>query len=138
MPLITQYPARDTVRSASAQAVEVWARQPGKPVEISLNPEELGQVRMTLSTSDTGVTVMITSERPETLDLMRRHIDQLAQELLRLGYENTAFQFGADNSDERSPAREGARQSDMVPPGGEQAGNMPSLCLSLTGLDMRL
>ncbi len=95
----------DTVRHAAAQAVEVFVRQPGKPVEITLNPRELGKVRMALSTTEAGVTVVILSERPETQELMRRHIDQLAQEFRSLGYENTAFQFGEETRGDDSPRR---------------------------------
>jgi len=42
---------------------------------------------------DTGISVLITAERPETLDLMRRHIDQLAEEFRSLGYEDIGFEF---------------------------------------------
>jgi len=46
---------------------------------------------------DTGISVLITAERPETLDLMRRHIDQLAEEFRNLGYEDIGFEFtGSD------------------------------------------
>lgn len=97
----------ETVRSAAAQAVEVFVRQPGKPVEITLNPQELGKVRMALSTTEVGVTVVILSDRPETLDLMRRNIDQLAQEFRNLGYESTNFQFGEEATGDAPHRREG-------------------------------
>ena len=46
-------------------------RLPDRPVELTLNPEELGRVRMTLATHDAGITVTIVAERADTLDLMR-------------------------------------------------------------------
>ncbi|MCY1128712.1 flagellar hook-length control protein FliK [Frigidibacter sp. RF13] len=65
----------------------------GGPVEVTLSPEELGRVRMVLQGGEAGLTLTLTAERPETLDLMRRHIDQLAQDLRDLGYRNLAFSF---------------------------------------------
>ncbi|MDK3071614.1 flagellar hook-length control protein FliK [Sedimentitalea sp. JM2-8] len=130
----------DSVRNAAAQAVEVIVRQAGKPVEISLNPEELGRVRMALTTTETGVTVVITSERPETLDLMRRHIDQLAQEFLRLGYENTAFEFGSDSGNDNPASGDlpNAPESERDFPNGDKTLLSATPRLVSTGLDLRL
>lgn len=85
-------------RTIATQIADTVARQADRPVEIALNPEELGRVRMILSTSDSGVTVMIAAERPETHDLIRRHIDLLAAELRRLGYDEIGFEFSGDGS----------------------------------------
>lgn len=62
-------------------------------VEISLSPEELGRVRLRLHPSEGGLSVTITADRPETLDLMRRNIDLLAREFLEIGYQGTRFDF---------------------------------------------
>ena len=67
-----------------------------KTTEIALNPEELGRVRMTLSAVDGGLTLVVNAERPETQELMRRHIDMLAQEFRSLGYDNLALSFTGD------------------------------------------
>ena len=48
------------------------------------------------SHSDHPETLTLTAERPETLDLMRRHIDQLAQDFRDLGYRNLAFSFASE------------------------------------------
>ena len=48
-----------------------------KPVQITLRPEELGRVWLIVAVSEAGVIVSILAERVETLDLMRRNIDQL-------------------------------------------------------------
>ncbi len=98
----------DSARIPVPQIVEIVARQPDRPVEIRLSPEELGRVRMTLSTTETGVTVVILTERIETMDLMRRHIDQLAQEFRRMGYEDVGFDFRNSGSG----AQEGGRNPD--------------------------
>ncbi|MFT7593959.1 MAG: hypothetical protein ACI8R4_001276 [Paracoccaceae bacterium] len=88
----------ETARLIAAQMADGFPNQPGRPVEISLNPEELGRVRMVLSTTDTGVSVSITTDRPETLDLMRRHADQLSAELRRMGYQDIGFDFGGGSA----------------------------------------
>lgn len=90
-PLAAGHPIRQT-----AASIEILMRHPDKQVEISLNPEELGRVRMALSRTENGMTVAIMADRPETLDLMRRHIDQLTAELHRLGYTDIGFSFGSD------------------------------------------
>ncbi|MGR3292369.1 MAG: flagellar hook-length control protein FliK [Paracoccaceae bacterium] len=64
-----------------------------RPVELLLNPEELGRVRLTLQAIDGSMAVTITVERPETLDLLRRHIDQLAGQLRDIGYQKLTFEF---------------------------------------------
>ena len=87
----------EMARFPVAATVDVLVRHPDRAVEISLRPEELGHVRMSLSMTDAGMTLVISAERPETLDLMRRHIDQLAQEFRRLGYDTIGFAFGGDH-----------------------------------------
>lgn len=63
-------------------------------VELRLNPEELGSVRMQFTQNEQGLNVHILAERTETLDLIRRHIDQLAKELAESGFDATGFTFG--------------------------------------------
>lgn len=81
------------------QLADVVAQMPNRPVEITLSPEVLGRVRLTLKVSDTGVVVNLLAERPETLDLMRRHIDQLGQDFKALGYDDIAFSFSGEDTD---------------------------------------
>ena len=66
-----------------------------RPVELSLDPAELGRVRLTLAVSDAGVSVSIVAERPETLELMRRYAEALAAEYRSLGYAEVNLSFGA-------------------------------------------
>ena len=87
------------------QLAEVVHHLPNRPVEITLSPEELGRVRLSVTPSEQGILVNVLAERPETLELMRRHIDQLAQEFQSLGYEDIAFSFSSaerDASDDES------------------------------------
>ncbi|MCF6233677.1 MAG: flagellar hook-length control protein FliK [Rhodobacteraceae bacterium] len=88
----------ETARMVASQMAEAVMRTQNNKIEIALNPEELGRVRMVLSTTELGVTVSIVAERVETLDLMRRHIDQLAKEFRELGYQNIGFEFSGGES----------------------------------------
>lgn len=67
-------------------------------VELRLSPEELGSVRMQFIQGESGLTVHINAERPETLDLLRRNIDQLAKDLAASGFDTAGFSFGDENS----------------------------------------
>lgn len=62
--------------------------------EIILSPEELGRVRIQLHQSESGLQVLIATERPETLDLFRKNISLLTRALSDLGHNAASFQFG--------------------------------------------
>lgn len=80
---------------------------PDRPVEITLSPEELGRVRLTLTTHDGALTMMIQADQPETLDLMRRNIESLAQDFRDLGYQELSFSFGQDRDPRHPPGAAG-------------------------------
>lgn len=102
-------PARpEAARVIATQMADALIKAQNNKVEIALNPEELGRVRLALSTTDTGILVVIAAERAETLDLMRRHIDQLADEFRNLGYDDIGFEFtggGTQKDFENDPAQ---------------------------------
>lgn len=60
--------------------------------EIALSPEELGRVQISVSGQDKPL-IVITAERPETLELLRRNADLLAAELREAGLEGGALSF---------------------------------------------
>ncbi|WP_172982774.1 flagellar hook-length control protein FliK [Roseovarius bejariae] len=104
--------APDLPRHIAQQLAEAVHRSGGdRGVDLLLNPAELGRVRISLSPGETGLTVQILADRPETLDLMRRHIDLLAQDFQSLGYEATDFAF-AQHQDR---AQSGTSQSSSHP-----------------------
>ncbi|GAW34496.1 flagellar hook-length control protein FliK [Roseovarius sp. A-2] len=73
-------------------------------INLTLSPEELGSVRLSLRHTDDGLSVAIFAERPETLELLRRNIDLLARDFLDIGYESAEFTF--DQEDPGSDARQ--------------------------------
>lgn len=95
----------DPARPAMMQLSDAARRLADGPVEISLSPEELGRVRMSLTGTDTAMSVQILAERPETLELIRRHIELLAADLREQGFTDLSFSFsGGDPSEENSGA----------------------------------
>jgi hypothetical protein len=100
----------DLPRHIAAQIAQVVERGGAeKPVELLLNPTELGRVKISMVSIDGVMNVSVVADRPETLDLMRRHIDVLAQEFLDIGYGQADFAFGQNspenggNSDQHAP-----------------------------------
>lgn len=86
----------DLAGHVARQIADVAHHLPARPVEITLSPEELGRVRLSVSTHDTGIILNIAAERPDTVDLLRRHIGQLGAQFQSLGYESIAFSFSND------------------------------------------
>lgn len=133
-------PRHEMMRSIATQLAQAAPRGGQPPVDISLNPEELGQVRMSVSTTETSVVMSISAERPETLELMRRHLDQLTNEFRELGYDNIDFVFGGGDSDSADTAHHsgGASQQESIT-SDTLAEVEPHLTQGTeTGLDLRL
>lgn len=125
---------------------EAFRKSPDKPIELALNPAELGRVRMVMTPQDTGIVVTITAERGDTLDLMRRNIDDLGRSLNDLGFADVSFEFSQDqnasaNPDETMPDE---RSADLDSPQGQQGSTLEptrhaiTQTTATTGIDMRL
>ena len=76
------------------QVAEAIPRGVDGGVEVTLSPEELGRVRFHIHSGEHGLVVQVAADRPETLDLMRRHADQLARNFAEAGYDGASFSFG--------------------------------------------
>lgn len=63
-------------------------------IEVSLSPVELGAIRFEMQQSPDGLHVHLAIERPETGDLVRRHVDQLLTDLRGAGFAQTTLSFG--------------------------------------------
>jgi hypothetical protein len=126
----------ETGRQVAHQIAVAITNQQGRMTEIALNPEELGRVRLSMTVVDSTINLSVLAERPETNDLLRRHIDALAQEFRALGYDNITFSFGEEAQKQRDaePAPDHSA-TDSV----EQSERpMQTTTQSTTGLDLRL
>ena len=130
-----------------AQIAEAMRGNPDKPIEITLSPQELGRVRMMVSTAEAGVSVSIMAERPETLELLRRNIESLAAEFRDMGYADPQFSFesqgqeGQGDSQAQEGTERGARPTEATVFGDKTNTAIARISLdgvARTGLDIRL
>jgi flagellar hook-length control protein FliK len=150
-PPVTQSSVTTTAAAASTlprtyaphvahQIATAIVQTSGATTEIALNPEELGRVRISVTAGDTGLTVAIIAERPETVDLMRRNIDLLTRELREMGYENPTFTFSDQSGDADQDRGDGAEQLGVASdPSTADEHPQTSICVALSGgLDLKL
>ncbi|NJS39486.1 MAG: flagellar hook-length control protein FliK [Rhodobacteraceae bacterium] len=137
-----------TLPGLAAQLVQTLAQRPDGTTEIALSPDELGHVRVTLQADAQNpdrIIVMLNFERPETLDLFRRHADQLADALRDAGFSGADIGFGRSDGGENrdSPADAPldmlATDTSLADLPSGLAQPHPALRLAATGtLDLRL
>lgn len=105
----------DLARGIAVQIAETVHRAGTRSVDVTLQPEELGRVRISMSSEQGALAVTLQADRPETLDLIRRNIDLFAEELRRLGHGSVGFSF-----QHGSPGGGGAQPgAATVPPGDD-------------------
>ncbi|RDW14340.1 hypothetical protein DIE28_03465 [Paracoccus thiocyanatus] len=73
------------------------------PIEIMLDPVELGKVRIVISAGESP-TVAVMAERPETFDFLKRHAELLEKELRHAGFEGADVSFFDDDKERRRQA----------------------------------
>ena len=102
-------------RSVIQQIMHTVSRAQGDGViEVRLQPEELGRVRLTMVAGEAGLSIQVTAERPETLDLIRRHIDAFESDLRDQGFAGMSFSFGAETQEESDRRERDAGPGDHV------------------------
>lgn len=93
----------EIARAIAGQLAATIQTRPGTGImEISLSPEELGRVSIVLNGRDDGLQMTIATERPDTMELLRRHLSVLTEEFQKLGYGNLNIDLG-------TPSDSGAR-----------------------------
>jgi flagellar hook-length control protein FliK len=118
-----------------------------RSIEIALKPEELGTVRMTLTPSDSGGSISILVERPETLELVQRHLEALRRELRDAGWAHAELSVSQDNvtgggsNPDGDGAAHGQAERGAFAPAMREAPGTPSSHSPLpatSGLDLRI
>lgn len=92
-----------------------------KVTEIRLSPDELGSVRLTLQTDAADpdrVAVMLSFDRPDTLDLFRRHAEQLTEALRLAGFPRAEIGFGQHGADQSQSGAPGSGREEPRRYGG--------------------
>ncbi|WP_341863029.1 flagellar hook-length control protein FliK [Gymnodinialimonas sp. 57CJ19] len=111
------------------------------PLELALDPPELGRVRMQMAEIAGVMTLTIQAERPETADLMRRHLDLLAQEFSDAGLDSPSVHISQDGAEHQgrddgdTPTQASAAPTASTP--DDEALPRPSRTAA-GGLDLRL
>lgn len=107
----------------SAQIVDAMRQTPGAAVlDVSIHPEELGRLRLVFAPAETGLAVTLQADRPETLDLLRRHVELLQADLREQGFGDVSFRFGAQGEGREQPSSGTGSDSDRTPAGLATAG----------------
>lgn len=75
--------------------IKVFKQGQTTTTELRLNPYELGNVKLELTMRNESLHVTLFVERPESLDLIRKHIETLSAELKQAGFSKTTLDFGA-------------------------------------------
>ncbi|QXT39873.1 flagellar hook-length control protein FliK [Gymnodinialimonas ceratoperidinii] len=124
-----------------AAALSAGSIDADSPLELALDPPELGRVRMMMSEVAGVMTLTIHAERPETADLMRRHLDLLAQEFAEAGLDSPSVhisQDGADTPDGRDQDDPFAAPVTTEAAAADDARSHPRESTADGGLDLRL
>lgn len=111
----------------------------GSRVELRLAPEELGRVTLSFQPDGDGVRVHLVAERPDTLDLIRRHAADLEAELRAAGYDSASFSFASGGREREGSSEDGGwRQTADSPPDPDPMRPADSGSAGAGALDLRL
>jgi len=132
-----------TMPQLAAQVTAALSHGTAGETELALSPGELGHVRVKLKPDTANpdrLVVMITFERPETLDLFRRHAGELAEAFRAAGYAGADLGFAQQGSGQSDPRGQPAARGFDGTPSSEPAGDLhPSPRHSgAASLDLRL
>ncbi|MEC7764642.1 MAG: flagellar hook-length control protein FliK [Pseudomonadota bacterium] len=83
----------ETPRMIAQQVADVIRTTRDGTLEVTLRPEELGRLSLTFNGDGSTLSVSLSADRPETLDLLRRNLTLLEQDLRDLGYSALNFAF---------------------------------------------
>jgi hypothetical protein len=127
-----------------ADIAALVSARPDGPVELRLSPEELGRLHLHLLSDGDTLRVTVLVERPETLDLLRRHADLLIHEIRAAGFAGGSFTFAGWGGGQAGGNAEGAPAPAIRPDLPEGGFHNPAITGSgcaaapATGLDLRL
>jgi hypothetical protein len=99
----------------ASQLASALIRNANSITELTLAPEELGRVKLRMepdAANPDRLLILISVERPETLDLFRRHAGELAEAIRNAGYAGADIGFGQSGRDGGSEQRGGSSHSE--------------------------
>ncbi|WP_149587186.1 flagellar hook-length control protein FliK [Tabrizicola flagellatus] len=130
------------VPQVATQVAAVLRRTAGGAAELSLAPIELGRVRLRIepdARDPDRLLILINVERPETLELFRRHAAELAEAIRSAGYAGSSIDFGQQGQGNRREAGRDDRPSLAAPESRDmERGQLPFRNVTGETLDLRL
>lgn len=136
-----QAPDPAAIARQVARALADPSRDPGVPLDLTLDPPELGRLRLGFSDINGVLTVTIAAERSDTAELIRRHVALLAEEFARAGLDAPSVNISHGGAEQRS--RGGSvtlarSDADAASSPDAPAPNAPVRRTGAAGLDLRL
>jgi hypothetical protein len=86
---ISSTPVQQIIAAVAHLPLDTPAR-----IELTLAPETLGRLHFEMRPEGAAMAITLSAERPETLDLMRRHLPELLAELKQAGVQAGSMSFG--------------------------------------------
>nr|RDS93912.1 flagellar hook-length control protein FliK [Cereibacter sphaeroides f. sp. denitrificans] len=125
-------PAHPAPQAPARTAIETQSGEEDA-VEVVLQPDELGRVRMTVAHDGGHVRVLVQADRTDTLDMMRRNSGDLGAEMRQAGFLGASLSFGGREGQPPPRARAAfeAERTDIHAP-------MAAVSRPATGLDLRI
>ncbi len=131
---------RGTAQVLSQIADAIRREAPGM-IELRLEPEELGRLRIAITAGEAGMSLQFQSDRSETMDLLRRNGAELERIFAEAGLDLEGFAFGFGSSAKPLFTKEAHTfsddrvEEDTSPSPHESSPNGPS---SVEGMDLRM
>ncbi len=119
-------PLHHTGAAAEARAAHVSAQiglairadRTGDRIELRLDPPELGRVSIHFTANDGGLSAVVSADRADVAELMRRHSETLLRELQNAGYRSVSLEFGQSGGGAQREGS-GAAGAGMAAGGGD-------------------
>lgn len=112
-----------------------------RQVEVSLAPQELGHVKFQIRHQGETVAILLSAERGETMELLRRHSDELMREFRQAGFGGASLEFGhwgRQPSQQQTPAAFVLTEEFAPPPSLPRPPPLSSTSGEVQGLNLRL
>ncbi len=118
-------------------AIQLAANAQSGRFEVTLVPEDLGRVRLTMTPAEVGHVVVLDVERPEVLETVRRNLEFLESAFSDAGFGKMTFSFaGEDGAADAEPSDDETAGDPDAP---ETVVSQPDTRVLVSGrLDLRL
>ena len=118
--------APTTAAQLSAQLLPLAQSAQSGPVELVLSPAELGQLRFEIHHRGDLVQIVLSAERPETLDLLRRNSEQLLANFRNAGFAGASLAFGGWGAGQNAGTNPQEFDQGSQSGGGNDTAQLPS------------